>query len=119
MKSAKEFEKRLLEEFDYLVNPLVFDLSLKLSNEAVRPEENSSTKEHCYYEIEKVKLLLLHLMVVCWRRDTKQVYGSPEADTATGELMQVSTLFPSPMKNEQTKVFDKWHASLWYQCWVT
>lgn len=32
-----------------------------------------------------------------------KVYGSPEADAATGELMRVSTLFPSPTTEEGTR----------------
>jgi Ca-activated chloride channel family protein len=60
--SAGEFKKRMDNEFDFMVTPLVFDLRLKLDAPG--------------YEIEKV-------------------YGSPEADQATGELMKVNTLFPS------------------------
>ncbi|HEY9207130.1 MAG TPA: VWA domain-containing protein [Candidatus Methanoperedens sp.] len=67
--SADEFKKRMDEEFDYLVTPLVFDMQLHLDAPG--------------YKIEKV-------------------YGSPEADEATGEIMKVSTLFPS--KVEQGKV---------------
>ena len=32
-----------------------------------------------------------------------QVYGSPEADLATGEIMRINTLFPSKVKDGQTK----------------
>jgi len=32
-----------------------------------------------------------------------KVYGSPEADIATGEIMKVSTLFPSATSSEGTK----------------
>jgi len=35
--------------------------------------------------------------------EIEQVYGSPEADQATGELMKVNTLFPSERKGGQTK----------------
>lgn len=35
--------------------------------------------------------------------DIEQVYGSPEADAATGELMRVNTLFPSLTRNGETK----------------
>jgi len=65
--SSKEFKKRLDEEFDYMVTPLVFDLNLKLDSNA--------------YTIIAV-------------------YGSPEANLATGELMRVNTLFPSPTNEE-------------------
>ncbi len=68
--SAKEFEERMVDEFEYMVTPLVFDLKLQL-------EANG-------WEIEKV-------------------YGSPEADEATGELMKVNTLFPSKTEGGQTR----------------
>jgi Ca-activated chloride channel family protein len=68
--SAKEFTKVLDTDFDYMVTPLVFDLSLKLDATG--------------WEIEKV-------------------YGSPEADEATGEIMKVNTLFPSKTEGGETK----------------
>ncbi len=68
--SADEFKKRLDEEFDFMVTPLVFDLSLKLT---------STTNK------------------------IKAVYGSPDADKATGEVMYVNTLFPSPSENGAVK----------------
>jgi Ca-activated chloride channel family protein len=68
--SAGEFKKRMDDEFDFMVTPLVFDLRLKLDAPG--------------YEIEKV-------------------YGSPEADQATGELMKVNTLFPSKAEDGQVK----------------
>lgn len=68
--SASEFKKRMDDEFDFMVTPLVFDLRLKLDAPG--------------YEIEKV-------------------YGSPEADQATGELMKVNTLFPSEAVEGQVK----------------
>jgi Ca-activated chloride channel family protein len=68
--SASEFQRRLVDEFDYMVTPLVFDLRLKLDAPG--------------YEIEKV-------------------YGSPEADQATGELMKVATLFPSKAQEGNVK----------------
>jgi Ca-activated chloride channel family protein len=68
--SADEFKKRMDDEFDYMVTPLVFDLRLKLDAPG--------------YRIEKV-------------------YGSPEADQATGELMKVNTLFPSAAEAGQVK----------------
>ena len=68
--SAREFKKRMDDEFDYMVTPLVFDLRLSLDAPG--------------YEIEKV-------------------YGSPEADQATGELMKVNTLFPSKAEEGQIK----------------
>ncbi len=68
--SAEEFRKRMDEDFDYMVTPLVFDLQLHLDASG--------------YKIEKV-------------------YGSPEADEATGEIMKVSTLFPSKVEEEEVK----------------
>ena len=68
--SAEEFRKRMDEEFDYLVTPLVFDLHLHLDASG--------------YKIEKV-------------------YGSPEADEATGEIMKVNTLFPSKVEEGEVK----------------
>ena len=68
--SSKEFKKRLDEEFDYMVTPLVYDLNLKLNSPS--------------YEIVAV-------------------YGSPDAKSATGEIMYVNTLFPSPTNTEGTR----------------
>ncbi|MFC6721434.1 VWA domain-containing protein [Halobacteriaceae archaeon SHR40] len=68
--SADQFEQRLVEEFEYMVTPLVYDLSLELNAEG--------------YEI-------------------KQVYGSTAAEEATGELMYVNTLFPSPSEGDKAK----------------
>ncbi len=68
--SAKQFEERMDEEFEYMVTPLVFDLELELEADG--------------WEIEKV-------------------YGSPEADEATGELMKVNTLFPSKTEGGETR----------------
>lgn len=68
--SDEDFLKRMDEEFDYMVTPLVFDLKLQLLN--------SNNK-------------------------IEAVYGSPEANRATGEIMYVNTLFPSPTKAGKTK----------------
>ena len=68
--SVDQFEQRMLEEFEFMVTPLVFDLSLELDAEGY---------------------------------DIKQVYGSPAADEATGELMHVNTLFPSPSEDGKAK----------------
>jgi len=68
--SADEFKKRLDEEFDFMVTPLVFDLSLKLT---------SSTNK------------------------IEAVYGSPDANKATGEVMYVNTLFPSQSEDGAVK----------------
>lgn len=68
--SSLEFMRRLDDEFDYMVTPLVFDLSLRL--------------EASGWDIEKV-------------------YGSPQADEATGEMMYVSTLFPSERRDGEAR----------------
>jgi len=68
--SSDEFKNRMDKEFEYMVTPLVFNLSLKLDSKG--------------YIIEKV-------------------YGSPEANESTGEIMKVNTLFPSAQTNGGTK----------------
>lgn len=68
--SAEEFRKRLDEDFEYMLTPLVFDLQLNIYTPG--------------YKIEKV-------------------YGSPEANEATGEIMKVNTLFPSKVEEEEVK----------------
>jgi Ca-activated chloride channel family protein len=68
--SSAEFKKRLDLEFDYMVNPLIFNLGLSFSSK---------------------------------RFGIAEVYGSPEADLATGELMKVNTLFPSPVSEGGVK----------------
>ncbi len=68
--SVSEFEKRLNEEFEYMVTPLAFDLSLRV--------------ESSEYEIA-------------------EVYGSPGDDVEDGEVMNVTTLFPSPKKEGETR----------------
>ncbi len=68
--NAKEFKKRMDTEFDFMVTPLVFDLTLHLKSDS--------------YEIA-------------------EVYGSPEADKTTGEIMRVNTLFPSETEDGRTR----------------
>ncbi len=68
--SEQQFTERLDEEFEYMVTPLVFDLSLELDAEG--------------YDIETV-------------------YGSTAAEEATGEIMHVNTLFPSPAQDGRTR----------------
>lgn len=68
--SSNEFAKRMDNEFEYMVTPLVFNLQMDLVANG--------------YRIEKV-------------------YGSPEANETTGELMKVNTLFPSANENGETK----------------
>jgi Ca-activated chloride channel homolog len=45
--------------------------------------------------------LLLTFDAAGW--DIEEVYGSPEADQATGQLMKVNTLFPSKVEDGQTR----------------
>lgn len=68
--NAQDFKKRMDTQFDYMVTPLVFDLTLHLNSKD--------------YEIEAV-------------------YGSPEANQATGEIMKVNTLFPSETEEGKTR----------------
>ena len=68
--SASDFRKRLDGEFEFMVTPLVFDLSLVVETDG--------------YDILKV-------------------YGSPEANEATGEIMHVRTLFPSTVERGETR----------------
>ncbi len=68
--SAEEFERRLGEEFAFMVTPLVFDLSVDVVADG--------------YEID-------------------EVYGSPDADAATGEVMHVTTLFPSASEDGENR----------------
>lgn len=67
VQSAEEFKERMDDNFQYMVCPLVYNLSLKLVSNG--------------YQIEKV-------------------YGSPDVNIANGELMKVSSLFPSPTNED-------------------
>lgn len=68
--SSSEFRRRMELEFDYMVNPLVFDLRLS-------------------FESKRWKI--------------SGIYGSPEADLCSGELMRVNTLFPAPVSDNGVK----------------
>lgn len=68
--SAGEFNERMVDEFDLMVTPLVFDLRLTLESGG--------------YGIDRV-------------------YGSPEADLATGDIMRVNTLFPSRAEDGEVR----------------
>ena len=65
-----EFEQRMDQEFEYMVTPLVYDLSLELDADG--------------YEIARV-------------------YGTNAPDEATGELMHVPSLFPSPREDGEAR----------------
>jgi len=66
----KEFKKRLSDEFDYFVSPMVFNLSLSLFCEGAKGGA-----------IDKV-------------------YGSDNIDIENGEIMKIKTLFPSPPNDD-------------------
>jgi Ca-activated chloride channel family protein len=68
--SNKDFKKRMDEEFDFMVTPLVFNLELQLSSND--------------YEIVGV-------------------FGSPEANLATGQMLKINTLFPSSTEEEEVR----------------
>ncbi len=68
--SNEDFKKRLDDEFDFMVTPLVFDLELQLSSND--------------YEIAGV-------------------FGTPEADLATGRMLKINTLFPSSSEDEEVR----------------
>ena len=70
VRSHCEFNRRVNDEFDFMVTPLVFNL--KFSFEAAG-----------------------------WKID--QVFGSPEADQATGTLMTINTMFPSSSEGGENK----------------
>jgi Ca-activated chloride channel family protein len=63
--SSAEFKKQIDEDFDYMVCPLVFDVTIKMDTLA----DN--------------KVMI------------DQIYGTPEADNKTGVCIHVGTLFPS------------------------
>lgn len=68
--SASEFKNRMVDEFEFMVTPLVFNLLLNLDADGY---------------------------------DIKKVYGSPEADETTGQIMKINTLFPSKTQDGETK----------------
>lgn len=68
--TGDEFKELIVDDFELITTPLVFDLNLRI---------NSNN----------------------WQID--QVYGSPQANASTGEVMKVSTLFPSRTKDGQAK----------------
>ncbi len=68
--SNEDFKKRLNDEFDFMVTPLVFNLELNLTSND--------------YEIVGV-------------------FGSPEADLSTGQMLKINTLFPSSTEEEEVR----------------
>jgi len=68
--SAEDFESYLGAEFEYMVTPLVYDLTVELD----APDAEIAT-----------------------------VYGSSAAEDATDDLLEVTTLFPSPTEDGETR----------------
>ena len=68
--SPSEFLERMSDEFELMVTPLVFDLSLRLDADGY---------------------------------DVLDVYGVPESDSFTGNLIHVNTLFPSRIQDGETR----------------
>lgn len=68
--SPGQFRARVNDEFEYMVTPLVFDVSLNLESHG-------------------------------WR--IEKVFGSPEADAATGNLMYINTMFASKSEGGENK----------------
>jgi Ca-activated chloride channel family protein len=80
--SPREFGKRLDEEFEFMVTPLVFDLQLRLETRG--------------YEIVKV--------YGSPEEDEAQVTpGGAGRDATTKDVMRVNTLFPSKVEAGQTR----------------
>ncbi|PSC74536.1 Cell surface [Micractinium conductrix] len=81
--SPGEFKKRLVQDFDYAVTPLVFDLSLAVDSASLATGGDTGGWK------------ILH------------VYGSPMPnDTALssdGTVMKIQTLFPSPKTDQGVK----------------
>ena len=68
--SSSDFHERIVDEFEFMVTPLVFDLALGMEAEG--------------YEI-------------------KGIYGSPEADPSSGQVMRIGTLFPSEAEDGRVR----------------
>ncbi len=68
--SANDFKKRLADEFDFMVTPMVYDLALSVDSEK--------------FTIEKV-------------------YGAPESNIQSGEIIKIGTLFPSKTESGKTR----------------
>jgi len=69
VRSPEQFERRLGEQFEYMMTPMVFDLSVEIDGPL---------------ELERV-------------------YGTTAADEATGRVLRVRTLFPSPTTEAGTR----------------
>lgn len=87
-----EFKRRLVDDFDYAVNPLVFDLELSVDPNSLVPTNNGTSDSSSWQIL--------------------QIYGTPNPnDTAYAALGQagnttissITTLFPSPKTEEGIK----------------
>eukprot|EP01023_Acetabularia_acetabulum_P011521 TRINITY_DN1532_c0_g1_i7.p1 TRINITY_DN1532_c0_g1~~TRINITY_DN1532_c0_g1_i7.p1 ORF type:complete len:816 (+),score=143.36 TRINITY_DN1532_c0_g1_i7:96-2543(+) len=77
--SPSDFRKKMDEEFDFMVTPLVFDLKLEIDSESFNDGEG-------------------------WQ--VIKVYGSPNIDgglTKNGTFIEINTLFPTPRTEEGIK----------------
>merc|ERR1712087_301066 len=81
VKSEKEFKQRMDTEFEFMVTPLVFDLSLRLKSEG-----NSCCIDNVFGS-----------------GDDDKKKKKKEAETLDFELMNVKTLFPSKTEGGRTK----------------
>jgi Ca-activated chloride channel family protein len=70
VRSPREFRQRVVDEFEYMVTPMVFNVDMRFVSDG-------------------------------WKID--MVFGSPEADLATGRLMTINTLFPSKSEGGEVK----------------
>ncbi|KIZ06136.1 hypothetical protein MNEG_1821 [Monoraphidium neglectum] len=80
-----EFKQRLADEFDSMVAPLVFDLSLAVDSSSLAPTKDGSQQGG-------------------WK--IVNVYGSPDAaggKPSDGNILKVLTLFPTPKTEEGIK----------------
>lgn len=80
-----EFRRRLADEFDSAVSPLVFDLELRVDPSSLGAGKKAEDGQAAGWKIAGV-------------------YGSPDTKKATeGSIMKVLTLFPSPKTEEGIK----------------
>jgi len=70
VQSPSAFRQRMDEGFSYMVQPMVYNLTLTVDSAGF---------------------------------DIDHVYGSPQAEAATGEVMRVATLFPSRTRGNRTE----------------
>jgi len=71
---------------------------------SVHSEDEFKTRMDDEFEFMVMPLVFdLNLILEAEGYDIEKVYGSPEADEATGQIMKVNTLFPSKTKEGETK----------------